>query len=70
MNLMSAKYLNELYDLVKILNDRDKTKLVQHLVDMMNTSANNLTSALIKMQEIVQSVHTPSTSKYYKNSTL
>ena len=37
MNLMSAKYLNELYDLVKILNDRDKTKLVQHLVDMMNT---------------------------------
>ena len=34
---MSAKYLNELYDLVKILNDRDKTKLVQHLVDMMNT---------------------------------
>ena len=62
MNLMSAKYLNDLYDLVKILNDRDKTKLVQHLVDMMNTSANNLTSALIKMQEIVQSVHTPSTS--------
>ena len=62
MNLMSAKYLNELYDLVKTLNDSDKTKLVQHLVDMMNTSANNLTSALIKMQEIVQSVHTPSTS--------
>ena len=37
MNLMSAKYLNELYDLVKTLNDSDKTKLVQHLVDMMNT---------------------------------
>ena len=43
---MSAKYLNELYDLVKTLNDNDKTKLVQHLVNMMNTSANNLTSAL------------------------
>lgn len=37
MNLMSAKYLNELYDLAKTLNDSDKTKLVQHLVDMMNT---------------------------------
>ena len=36
MNHISANYLSELYDLVKVLNDNDKIKLVQRLVDMMN----------------------------------